>query len=157
MILDNALVLADSKVLTGISASSTSIVSASLVLDFGASGKNAHGDSLGQNLGEGGQLALNIVCEDQDFAGASAVPTFTLLTANDASLSSGAVTLATIVTDETPNDGDTIGRVKLAAGVSKRYVGLKMKAGTAALSAGKITAWIGQMGETPVSPTNLKK
>ncbi len=159
MILDNALVLADSKTLASISASATSIIDASKVLDFGAGGKNAFNDSQGPNIGEGGDVAWNVICEDEDFdsSGAPAL-TFALVTANDASLSSGAVTLAEKSgVDKTPDDGDAIIRMMIPAGQTKRYLGMKVTAGSAALSQGKVTSWIGQLAETPLSPADLKK
>ncbi|RKY06602.1 MAG: hypothetical protein DRP56_07100, partial [Planctomycetota bacterium] len=159
MILDNDLIMADSATLASISASGTSIIDASKVLDFGIGGKNAFGTAIGPNVGEGGNVSWNVVCEDEDFAaGGSAAVTMSLVTANDASLSSGAVVLAAVSgIDATPNDGDTIIRMDVPRGATKRYLGMKVLVATAALTTGKVTAWIGQIAETPLAPTDLKK
>ncbi len=159
MILDNALVLADSKTLASISAGATSIIDSTKVLDFGSGGKNAFGDAQTPNIGEGGDVAWNVICEEEDFDSAGAPSlTFALVTANNAALSSGAVTLAEKSgVDKTPNAGDTIIRMMIPAGQTRRYLGMKVTAGTAALSQGKVTSWIGQLAETPLSPTDLKK
>ena len=161
MILDNELVMMDS---TAIGTTIASIAAKGTVLDFGSGDKNAVGDTIYQRPGEGGRLVWNIVCEDADFAGTTgAVVTFSLVTDSVDTLDSTqrviathTVTMANTTAD--PDDGDIIARIPIPATQAfLRYVGTMVTIATQNMSAGKATTWLGQMAETPVAPSDLKK
>lgn len=119
-------------------------------IDFGSAvNKNWNGDTILRNLNENGKVAWQVICEDEDFASAGTpVITYLLVTADNAALDSGNVTLATVVNSTLVEDGDQILRGFVPPGrVCKRYLGLKATVGTADLTAGKVTAWIGQLND----------
>lgn len=148
-IMDAKLTMADSDTLASISAGSTSTVGD--VIDLGQ-GKNAFGETHTPDIGEAADLTFNVACEDEDFASSgSPVVTISLVTAASASLSSGAVTLASVITDKTPDDGDVIGRLKVPKGTVKQYVATRVTVASATLTAGKVTTWIDNTGATPPS------
>ncbi len=120
------------------------------VLDFGSVGnKDAFGEAILRNINEGGRNAWNMICEDEDFASSgSPVITYYLVTADNDVLTSNAVVLDEVADDTQYKDGEQILRRPLPAGrVGKRYLGILAKVGTADLTAGKITAWLGQLND----------
>ena len=139
-IMDDLLVMMDS------TAIGTSIAAAAIkgdVVYFGGSTYNAFGDAQTPDINNQGGLYFNIICEDEDFAtSGSPVVTVTLVTAADASLSSGAVTLMTKALDGTPNDGDILYSAQIPAGTVKAYIGTKVQIATAAMTAGKLTTFL---------------
>lgn len=137
-ILDSKLVFAQADTLSGISASSNANIGD--IIDLGI-GRDWYDTALTPNIGEGGNLWLNVKCDGEDFASAGS-PVVTIdLHASAAEAMTSPTTLLTVVTDKTPNDGDNIYRAKVPAGTVKRYLALNV-ATTNALTAGKISAWI---------------
>ncbi len=154
--LDHQMVVLDS---VSIADSAGASIIGYLDLTSGNARKDAFDNTTTDMWGEQDGLCWNIICEDEDFASSGAATvTLELITANDASLSSGAVTLLTQSgIGITPNDGDTIARKPLPAARMLRYLGVKLTVGVAATTAGKVTSWIGPLLETPLAPTDLKK
>lgn len=94
-----------------------------------------------------GDLYLNLVVEDEAWAGNTAVITITLYhhTATGA-VASGAIlmTLPTITLDANGlADGYMIGSYPLPQGAINPYLEMNYAVATANLTAGKVTAWIG--------------
>lgn len=137
-ILDAKFIFGIEKTLASISASSNANIGD--VINIGV-GRDFYDTVLTPNIGEGGNLWLNVKCDGEDFASAGS-PVVTIdLHASAAEAMSSPTTLLTVVTDKTPNSGDNIYRAKIPAGTVKQYLALNV-ATTAALTAGKISAWI---------------
>jgi hypothetical protein len=147
-IMDERLVLADASVLTGIAQDATEIVGS--VLDLGA-GKSAFGNAQTPNIGEGNNACLTLVCTGADFASAGTpVLTAALVSADDAALSANPVTLVSFPLAADASVGDILFRGAVPKGVTRRYLGIKVTAADAALSAGAVTGWIDAEAPTPV-------
>ena len=139
MLVDNKLVLCNSaSIPTG-----TTQVAVGDVLDLGI-GLNSLGESQNPNIGEGGNVWLNILCDGLAFTVAATVRFYT---GDTPSVTSG-TELLQAAAPATLKDGEVIARVKLPAGDIKRYVGIAVTPGTAS-GAGKITAWLSDHSETP--------
>jgi hypothetical protein len=129
--------------LKSISSSNANVTNADgdSIHDMGAR-KDAWGTAKNPNIGRGKTKYLNIVCTT-DFASAGS-PAITIdLHSADASSMSSPTTHLTIVTDKTPNAGDIIASKALGNEDFKRYMALNVAVATADLTAGKISAWIG--------------
>lgn len=123
------------------------------VIDLGAR-KGAYGKTGNPDIGESGDLEWITRCKGADFAaGASDAPvvTISLVTKADATLSSGATVLCSIVTDKTPNEDDLLGHLKVPRGTVLRYLGVICTIGTAALTAGDIKSQLQVGGDSTVT------
>ena len=133
-VLDNNLVMSDS---TAMPTSTTTAV-VGTPINFGSQGtKDAFDNSILQELGEGGRLAFNLICEDEDFAsGGTPAITYKLITADNSGLSTNATTLIELDDSTLYSDGDQIARMHLPAGRTiRQYVGFHLTVCTASLSA----------------------
>lgn len=90
---------------------------------------------------------LHVRCVDEDFAGSGLTITIRLRTHTAVGVASGDAVI-TIVTDETPNDGDVIYSGPLPAFTYKRYLGITVEGSGAGLTAGYIRAWLSESHET---------
>lgn len=135
-------IMAESDSLTGISAGSTSIIGD--VLNFGSL-TGAFGASKTPDIGVGEEVEFKCICQDTAFT-SSGSPSITiaLVTAADASLSSGAVTLLSLagIVKASGTDGAVLLHGKVPPTVVKQYIGTKVTVATAALTAGKISSWL---------------
>ena len=144
MILDYFNMLCESDSIKSISSSASYIGD---ILDLsGGLPTDAWGTAITPDKGEGTTLYWVVQCEDTDFASSgSPVITIDLHTSNSYSTSdlSGTIsTLATMVTDKTPNDGDIIGAIPLPKGTIKRYLQVNVASASGELTAGKITSFL---------------
>lgn len=147
MIIDNLLKFTEAGDLSSILASSNDYIGSELDLGIGVNAlTGSSGDT--PNIGEAGWLMWNVICENTDFASVgSPVVTIDLHAAAATGMASPD-TIATLITDKTPNDGDVIGRVPVPMGTFKQFAMVNV-ATTSALTAGAITSWLGGISETP--------
>lgn len=153
-IMDEKLVFSDSQ--SCACASGASIYSSNIV-DLGA-GANFYGAAKNQNPGVGVPLWLNAICEDEDFTKTGAGTDFTLAlvsgTANDGTnITAGeAVVMSRSLTATDCDDGDLLISQPLPATPMGRYLQLKITCpANMAISAGKMTGWLGGQMATPES------
>jgi len=153
-IMDDKLVFSDSQ--SAACASGASINSTNII-DLGA-GRNFFGAAKALNPGQGNDLFLNVICEDEDWTKSGVGTTCTLDlvhgTANDGSAitTGAAVLMSKTLTIADCDDGDVLWSVQLPADPTSRFLQLKITTpANAAITAGKMTAWLGQAMGTPES------
>lgn len=151
MFIDDKLIMADSSTLASISASSTSIIGDVLNLGLGTGG---FGSDRTLDIGEGGDVEFRCICEDEAFtSNGSPSVEISLVTAANEGLSSSSATLLSVtgIAKASGTDGAVLLQGWVPRGTVKQYVGTKVKAGTAALTAGKITSWLGRNIDSTVT------
>lgn len=149
MLLDHLYVMCDSDdISVSVVASTSTDTQVGEVLNLGLGSDEHAAGTRTPDIGEAGGIMWYCACEDEDFASGSS-PVVTIdLHASAAEGMTSPDTLATIVTDKTPNDGDILGRKWVPAGEIKQYVATVLHV-DATLSAGKITSYLGDPSETP--------
>ena len=116
-------------------------------IDLGAM-KDAWGSAITPDIGEAGELWLNVKVSTAITSSGSPAVTVALYHHTAAAVASGAVLMTHTAVGETVA-GVTLIRAKLPAGTINRYLGICPAIVTADLTAGSVDAWISMDGETP--------
>jgi len=113
----------------------------------------AHTDSWGTSrtpdIGEAGDLWINCKVTTLFASSGSPVITIALYHHTTASVASGAALASVTSVSKTAAAGTTLLRQKIPAGTTNRYLAMCATIASAAVTGGKIDAWIGDTGETP--------
>jgi hypothetical protein len=145
-ILDKKLELMDAASIAGAPAATVS----SEVLDLGT-GYNEWGVANTPNIGEGGDLYLNIRVATLIEAAGGSTPfaTCKLWTHTTATVASGTLLLTQVIGTAAAAGVDVL-RAKIPAGTISRYLGLVTTVGAVTITAGALDAWIGMDTESPL-------